>query len=247
VYVPNVNEGYPGGNVTGVRYAKGNYVMITNPDTTLEKDTIERLIRDFLHRPDNVMVLVPKILIRESDVINSIGMRKIRPSENLYTNIGYLEHDHGQFDTPRRVEAFDGSAFIFRRELAKHTYLFDPRYFFGSETVDLAERMTKLGLVAYTCPSAVVRHQLRGSVTSTNQNDRITAIIVRNALIHTLQNTDLAMFLRTLIIGICFRNILGRIVTGHNRRLGVTYIRGLAMFVTQLGKYIVPPLWIKEA
>lgn len=232
--------------MTGVRYAKGDYVMITNPDTVLDKGVIERLVRDFLHRPDDVMVLVPKILIRQTNVVNSIGMKRIRPTENIYTNIGYLERDDGQFDAPRKVEAFDGSAFMFRRTLLHHTYLFDARYFFGNETVDLAERMAKLGFSAYTCPGAVVRHELRGTVTSAKQNDRITAIIVRNSLIHTLRNTDLSMFLRTLIMGICFRNILGRIVTGHNPRTGVTYLRGLVMFLTQLGRFTGKPYPTKQ-
>jgi len=238
VYVPNVNEGYPGGNVTGVKHAKGEYVLITNPDTIVEKNTIEKLVADFSRRPINVMVLVPKILIRETDVINSIGMKRIRPKENIYTNIGFMDRDVGQFDAPQKVDAFDGAAFMFRRQLLQYTYLFDPRYFFGNETVDLAERMAKLGLSAYTCPSAVVRHRLRGTVSSSKENDRITAIIVRNSLLHTLRNTDLAMFLRTLIIGICFRNILGRILTGHNRRVALIYLRGLFMFVTQLGRFL---------
>ena len=242
VYVPNVNEGYPGGNVTGVKHAKGEYVMITNPDTVLEKNTIEKLVRDFSRRTTNVMVLVPKVLIRKTDVINSIGMKRIRPKENIYTNIGFMDRDVGQFDAPQKVDAFDGAAFMFRRQLLQSTYLFDPRYFFGNETVDLAERMAKLGFSAYTCPSAVVRHQLRGTVSSSKENDRITAIIVRNSLLHTLHNTDLAMFLRTLIIGICFRNILGRILTGHNRRVTTTYLRGLLMFVTQLGRFSGQPL-----
>ena len=242
VYVPNVNDGYTGGNVTGVKHAKGDYVMITNPDTILEKDTMEKLVRDFSRKPDNVMVLVPKILIRQTDVINSIGMKRIRPTENIYTNIGFMDRDVGQFDAPQKVEAFDGAAFMFRRKLLHSTYLFDPRYFFGNECVDLAERMAKLGFSAYTCPSAVVHHQLRGSFSSSKENDRITVIIIRNSLVHTLHNTDLTMFLRTLIIGICFRNIFGRILTGNNRRLTTVYLRALIMFVTQLGRFSGQPL-----
>ena len=242
VYVANTNEGYPGGNVKGVERANGDLVLIINPDTIVERDAIRTLVCDFSTRPINVMVLVPKILIRQSDIINSIGMKRIRPFENLYTNIGYMEHDHGQYDIPQEVEAFDGSAFMFRRELLRHTYLFDPRYFFGNETVDLAERMLKLGFSAYTCPGAIVRHELRGTITSPKQNDKITAIIVRNALIHTLRNTNRGMFFRTLFIGICFRNILGRFVTGHNRRAGIVYLRGLVMFVIQLGKFMSEPL-----
>ena len=136
-------------------------MFIVNPDTSIAETAIELLVTDFSRRPDNVMVLVPKIMIRQTDLINSIGMKRIRPSENLYTNIGYLEHDKGQFDIPQEVTAFDGSAFMFRKELLHHTYLFDVRFFFGNETVDLAERMSNLGLSAWTCPKAMVRHELR--------------------------------------------------------------------------------------
>lgn len=246
VYVPSLNVGYPGGNVTGARYAKGKYVMVLNPDTFLEKDAIQFLVRDFSNKPKQVMVLVPKILIRRTNIINSMGMRRIRPSENLYTNIGCLQHDLGQYDTPRRVEAFDGSAFMFRRPLLKCTYLFDPRFFFGNETVDLAERMTALGLSAFTCPRAVVRHYLRGTVTSSKQNDKLTMIIVRNALIHTLRNTDAAMFLRTLIVGICLRNIFGRMVIGQNRRIAITYLKGVIMFIRQLGTFKSAPVLVQQ-
>ena len=241
VYVENSNQGYPGGNMTGLRYARGDYVLITNPDTVIDDYAIEFLLRDFSRQPEDVMVLVPKILIRQTDIINSIGMKRVRQSENIYTNIGYLQHDVGQYNTPRRVEAFDGSAFMFRRELLKHTYLFDSKFFFGNETIDLAERMATLGFSAYTCPRAVVGHYLRGTVTSSQQNDKLTMIIVRNSLVHTLRNTDRGMFLRTLIIGMCFRNIFGRIGTGQNSRLAITYLRGVIMFITQLGRFRSAP------
>lgn len=241
LYVPNENEGYAGGNVRGVQIANGDLVLILNSDTIVEKDAIMNLVRNFSTRSIDVMVLVPKIMIRESDIINSIGMKRIRPSENLYTNIGYLEHDHGQFDVSQKVQAFDGSAFMFRKELLDHTYLFDSRYFGGNETVDLAERMTKLGFSAHTCPSAIVRHELRGTVTSSKQDDKFTAIIVRNSLIHTMRNMDRSMFMRTLFIGICFRNVFGRLITRHNTRAGVVYLRGLAMFVMQLGEFMADP------
>jgi hypothetical protein len=247
LYVPSTNEGYPGGNVTGARFAKGEYVMVLNPDTVLEKDAIEFLVREFASKSNEVMVLVPKILIRQTDMIHSMGMRRIRASENIYTNIGYLERDIGQYDVVRKVEAFDGPAFMFRRRLLQYTYLFDPRFFFGNETVDLAERMAKLGFSAYTCPRAVVRHYLRGSVTSAKQNDKLTTIIVRNSLIHTLRNTDAAMFLRTLIVGMCIRNIFGRLVTGQNRRIALPYLKGVIMFIIQLGTFKSAPSAVKYA
>ena len=238
IYAPNDNEGYTGGNVKGVRLGKGNFIFIVNPDTSIAETAIESLVTDFSRQPDNVMVLVPKIMIRQTDLINSIGMKRIRPSENQYTNIGYLEHDKGQFDIPREVTAFDGSAFMFRKELLHHTYLFDVRFFFGNETVDLAERMSNLGLSAWTCPKAIVRHELRGTVRSSRENDRLISIIVRNSLIHTMRNTKTSMFMRTLIIGILVRNVFGRLVLSRsNSRLAFLYLRGVTMFILELGSF----------
>ncbi|MGD0423216.1 MAG: glycosyltransferase family 2 protein [Candidatus Bathyarchaeia archaeon] len=238
MYLPNKNDGYPGGNVKGVNHARGDFVFILNPDTRLEEDTIEILVSQFRHLKKDVMVLVPKIMIRDSKVINSVGMKRVREMEDIYMNIGFLEEDIGQYDTPQLIRAFDGSAFMFRRELLSHTFLFDPHFFFGEETTDLAERMSMLGFSAYTCPNALVHHELRGTVTSPKQNDRMASIIVRNSLIRTMRNTQTTMFWRTLLIGICFRNIIGRLITRNNSRAAIIYMRGLAMFILQVGIFI---------
>lgn len=238
VYLPNDNEGYPGGNVRGVKHANGELVLIINPDTVVEKDAMIALVKDFSTQPAEVMVLVPKILIRDTDVINSIGMKRIRPSENLYTNIGYLEHDEGQFDIPQKVTAFDGSAFMFRRALLKYTFLFDSRFFFGSDATDLGERITKLGFRIWTCPLAVVRHEMRGSVSSNEINEQLVILTVRNALIHTMRNMGWKMFLQTLLIGILYRNILSRPVTRRHPRLAIVYLRGVVRFFFDLGLFL---------
>lgn len=240
-YIASENTGYTGGNVTGVRYAAGELLFILNPDTRLNENAIETLCSEFGKRKANVMVLVPKIMIRNSDLINSIGMRRIRSRENLYTNIGYLERDVGQYDQPRQVEAFDGPAFIFRTQLLRYTFLFDPRFFFGSETTDLAERIYKLGFQIWTCPLAVVRHELRGSVTSRKVNEVLSSITVRNALIHTLRNMGWAMFFWTFVVAICYRNILGRLITGYNRRTAFIYLSGVIRFIVDLRLFVRPP------
>ena len=232
-YIASDNTGYAGGNVIGVRYARGELVLILNPDAWLENDAIEMFRREFDRCPSNIMILVPKILIRDSDVINSVGMRRMRGSGNLYTNVGYLEHDRGQYDEPRRVEAFDGTAFIFRIGLLAHTFLFDPRFFFGHETTDLAERVDKLGFEIWTCPSAVVRHEVRGTVPA-SKNDMLNILLVRNALVHTLRNKGWSMFWRTLLVAICYGNIVKPLRRKDYRR-AITYARGVLQFILDLG------------
>lgn len=240
-YVPsNTNTGYAGGNVTGVKHAKGDLLFVLNSDTRLEKNALELLCKEFTKREKRVMVLVPKIMIRDSEIIHSVGMRRIRETENLYMNIGYLEWDRRQYDEPRRVEAFDGPAFMLRKDLLRHTYLFDPRFFFGNETNDLAERILKLGFEMWTCPSAIVRHEIRGTVSSAKLSEDLNAFIVRNTLVHTWKNMGWKMFWHTFLVGILYRNIFGRLITGYKRRAAITYIKGVAMFIRDLGSFSRP-------
>jgi len=233
-YIPNWNAGYAAGNNLGVHSSIGEAILILNPDTTLEKDALPILANKLQSSPENVAVVVPKIIISRRNEINSIGMRRIRPSENLYTNIGYGEKDLGQYNTSTEVEAFDGPAFLFRRKVLNHTYLFDPRFFFGAETIDFSERIRRIGFKIVTCPDAIVRHDVRGTVDG-SQNNYLSALIVRNSLAHTYRNTSRSMFVRTLIIGVIGRNILGRIVTGKHPVSGRIYLHGLILFINKFG------------
>lgn len=197
-YVPNDNTGYAGGNVIGIRYAKAELILILNPDTWLENDTIQKLYVRFAKSESNLAVLVPKVMISDSDIINSIGQRLWK--ENLYVNVGYLEKDTGQYDTPRRVEAFDGAAFMFRRQILERTYLFDPIFFHGQEVVDLAERVSDLGYEMWVCPEAIVHHEVGGTI-EPRKRKHLRVLLVRNALIHTMRNKGLTALLRTIIFG----------------------------------------------
>lgn len=238
-YVPNENTGYAGGNVRGITYSHGDFIFILNPDTTLQTDTIEILVNKFLKSSERVLVLVPKIMIKDTGIINSIGMKTMHVGENVYVNIGYLERDNGQYDCENKLEAFDGAAFMFKREMLSHTYLFDPRFFFGHETTDLAERLIKNGFEIRSCPRAVVNHNVRGTVTTEKVNNRMNVLLVRNLLIHTFKNRGWAIFLRTLWIGIFYRNVVWPIaMRNENWRLSFTYMKGIARFVLDIGRFM---------
>ena len=204
IYVPNDNTGYAGGNVTGIRYTKAELILVLNPDTWLERNTIQKLYDQFMRSPDRTGVLVPKVMISDSDLINSIGQKAWK--ENLYVNIGYLEKDQGQYDVPREVEAFDGAAFMFKRTILNSTYLFDPSFFHGQEVVDLAERVRELGFEIWTCPDAIVHHEMGGTI-GPQERHYLRVLLVRNALIHTMRNRGLTPLLRTMVFGFLRMNV----------------------------------------
>jgi hypothetical protein len=238
-YVRNMSKykGYPGGISAGVKESQGQLLLILNPDTRLEHTFLATMVREFNRQPADVMVLVPKVMIRDSNVINSIGMKRIRPNENIYTNIGWMERDVGQFDQPMLVKAFDGAAFMIKRELLTYTYVFDPRFFFGHDSTDLAERVDKLGFRMITCPSAVVKHEVRSTVAEAS-NNLLNVLLVRNLLIHTLHNRGRAAFVYTLVVGIMLRHLILPAVIRHRNVPGpMIYALGVARFFFDIGRF----------
>ena len=238
-YVRNMSgyKGYPGGISAGVKESRGQLLLILNPDTRLEETFLTTMVGEFNRQPHDVMVLVPKVMIRDSNVINSIGMKRIRPNENIYSNIGWMERDVGQFDQPMLVKAFDGAAFMIKRELLKYTYVFDPRFFFGHDSTDLAERVDKLGFRMVTCPSAVVKHEVRSTVAE-DSNKLLNVLLVRNLLIHTLHNRGRATLVYTLVVGIMLRHLILPAVIRHRNVPGpMIYALGVARFFFEIGRF----------
>lgn len=229
------NLGYTGGNNLGVARSKGQIVLVLNPDTRLAPDTISELVRGLERHGERCTVVVPKVLIKDSNSINSVGMRRFRKHANLYANVGYLKVDKGQFDKPTIVDAFDGAAFMFRRDLLSRTFLFNPTYFGGAESTDLAERTRKLGLEIWTCPNAVVRHEIHATYADDPSATKVMPIMVRNNLAHTLTNLGILSLILTWLTLVHFALVR---IRRHELITARLYLSGMARFVLSLGRIL---------
>jgi len=229
------NLGYTGGNNLGVSRATGRFILILNADTWLAPKSLERMVQAFSEHGARCVVVVPKIMIRDSDKINSIGMRRFHKRANLYANIGYLETDHGQYDSPSRVEAFDGAAFMFRRALLHETFLFNPFYFWGEESTDLAERIRLLRYEIWTCPESVVRHEIHATFHGDPSALRARPVLIANNLAHTLTNMGVTSTLLTALTLVHFS-----LVRIRQRQLidAKQCARGIFRFVLSLGRIL---------
>lgn len=229
------NLGYTGGNNLGVSCAKGDIILILNPDTRVSPTSLSRMVHALSDHGPHCMVVVPKVMIKDSNQINSVGMRRFHKRANLYANIGYLETDHGQYDQPTRVEAFDGAAFIFRRSMLSKTYLFNPFYFGGEETPDLAERIRSLGYEIWTCPHAVVKHELHATFRDDPLALRVRPTMIRNSLAHTLTNRGVTAIILTALTLIHFSLVR---IRQREFLTAKHYIQGIVRFILDLGRII---------
>jgi len=133
------NLGMGAANNIGIKMAKTNYVYIMNPDTTLEKNTLENLFSE-------------SQLIPDFSIISPIQ------SDRNFPN--WKNRLKKNFDTssPFSVETIDGYSMLLNKNKLNNLY-FDENFFLYLENDDLCLRTKKEGGSIYIVPSAAINHK----------------------------------------------------------------------------------------
>jgi GT2 family glycosyltransferase len=156
------NLGYAGGNNIGLRQAKGEYILILNNDTVLEKDAVESLIRGF-GEIENLGAAQPKVLLMdEKSRLDSCG--------SFFTRTGFLYHygnyknaDLEKYNCPFPVYSVKGVCMLVKREVIEKVGLFDGDFFCFFEESDFCHRVWLAGYECWYYPKAVIHHALGGA------------------------------------------------------------------------------------
>lgn len=153
------NLGYTGGNNIGIRYAleKGaDFIFILNPDTTVDKHTIEVLIKKAISY--SIWILSPKIYFANTNIIWYAG--GIFDFANvLGKHIGVDELDEGKYDEDKEVDFATGAAMFLYAKVFKEIGLFDEKYFLYYEDSDLCFRARRSGFKIMYIADAIVYHE----------------------------------------------------------------------------------------
>lgn len=159
------NLGFARGNNLGVRHALAAFapdlVFLLNNDAFINADTLPRL-RTALDGNPRAGAAVPKIYFGD-------GQRLWYAGGHVDWKIGTGVHEHqgaldsGQADVSRAVGFAPGCALLLRRDVIEPAGLFDARYFFMGEDVDLSLRLTGAGRPLLYAPGATVVHQVSAS------------------------------------------------------------------------------------
>ena len=143
------NLGYARAVNQGIRIAKGEFLLILNPDIVLDRNTISALL-DYLKKNKDVGIVGCKLT--NNDQTLQYSCRRFPKISGLLSNYlgfetksvkGYLmlDYDH---KTIRQVDWISGSMMMMRR-ITK----FDERFFMYFEDVDICRRVGKKYKVMY--------------------------------------------------------------------------------------------------
>ncbi len=178
------NIGFGAGNNLGAKFAKGEYLFFLNPDTVVQKNSIENLYK-FIKKDKNVGIVSPLLLDKklkpfptqsrkELTPINAIFsfslLRKIFPQKSIYNDSSFKDWDYKK---PLEVEVIPGAALMISKEIFNKVNGFDEKFFLYFEENDLSKRVRALGYKLYINPESKIVHEVAQSTKQINNADKI--------------------------------------------------------------------------
>jgi len=149
------NLGFCEGNNVGIRNAKGDFLIILNPDTEVKSNAFEELYNAFCRYGDGLYQ--PKLLAADDK-------KKINTAGNMINLFGFGysrgkgREDAGQFESVEEVCYASGACLFIAKKTIKKIGLFDPFLFAYHDDLDIGWRAAQLGIKSYYIPTSIVYH-----------------------------------------------------------------------------------------
>ena len=151
----NENFGYCEGNNIGIRAAKGDYIIILNPDTIVESNWIEELISAYnkfgegLYQPKHLSLNEKTVYMSAGNMLNIFGFGYAREKG---------KKDQNQLNKIEEINYASGTCLFTSSNVLKKVGLFDPFIFLYHDDLDLGWRASQLGIKSYYVPTSIIYH-----------------------------------------------------------------------------------------
>ena len=161
------NRGFAFANNLALRQASGRYVVLLNPDTTLQTNALTELVR-FMDDTPAAGYCGPRLLNDNgshqpsarrfptvlSAAFSLLGLAHRYPGSRHALNLHALHGHRARF----RADWMTGACLMVRSELLRRVGLLDEGYFLYFEETDWCRRMSSAGWEGWYVPSAEVIH-----------------------------------------------------------------------------------------
>lgn len=175
------NNGFSAANNQAIRQATGRFILLLNPDTLIEEETITRCLA-FMDKHNDCGALGVRMingngkLLPESKraiptpgtaFFKMSGLSFLFPHSKLF-NRYYLGHLDSSAIS--ETEIISGAFMFIRKEVLEKTGLLDETFFMYGEDIDLSYRILKAGYKNYYFPEARIIHYKGESTSKSNIN-----------------------------------------------------------------------------
>lgn len=183
----NTNLGFSGGNNIGLKKSiedGATYAMLLNNDTTINKDTISKMV-EYIEN-SKADVVCPKIVnYYNHNLINYAGgdLNSYKGAVKIY---GIGKEDKGQFDEEKNITFAHGCCVLASLETWKKVGLMDEKYFLYFEDTALSAKFNREKLKMKYIPNAIVYH--KESISTRKFSDNYQYYFCRNRLLYISEN-----------------------------------------------------------
>ena len=153
------NFGYCEGNNVGIQKAKGEFIVILNPDTVVDSNWLNELIAAYytygegIYQPKFLTTTNHKILMSTGNMIQLFGFGFSR---------GKGQIDKDQFDKLEKIGYASGTCIFTTKEIFLKIGMFDPFLFAYHDDLDLCWSGALQGINSYYVPKSIVYHPPEG-------------------------------------------------------------------------------------
>jgi GT2 family glycosyltransferase len=175
------NFGFSKANNQAIRLAKGEYILLLNPDTIIEENTFHKCI-DFMDRHSDAGALGVKMLDGAGEFLPEskrglptpwvafykvFGLAALFPKSKKFGgyHLGYLDKDK-----IHQVPVLSGAYMFMRKSALDKVGVLDETFFMYGEDIDLSYRFIKGGYQNYYFPETRIIHYKGESTKKTSVN-----------------------------------------------------------------------------
>jgi len=163
------NTGFSKGNNEAIKVAKGEYILLLNPDTVLQEDTLKKCL-DFAKSKENFGALGVRMIDGKGKFLPESKRGLPTPRRAFYkmSGLAYLLPKSKEFGgyhlkyldefENHEVEVLSGAFMFMKKEVLEEVGYLDETFFMYGEDIDLSYRITKSGAKNFYCSDTTVIH-----------------------------------------------------------------------------------------
>lgn len=169
-----VNLGFAAANNQGIRYAKGDYILLLNSDTEVRKGTIQTMLM-YLESHQSIHVATCRVELPDGSLDPAchrgfptpwaastyfFGLERLLPHSKLFS-----QYHEGYKDMTKEhtVDCISGAFFLIRRKIIEKVGLLDEAFFMYGEDIDWCFRIGQAGYSIGFYPSVSILHRKKQS------------------------------------------------------------------------------------
>jgi GT2 family glycosyltransferase len=163
------NVGFGKANNQGISIAKGKYILLVNPDTVLQENTLSVCL-EFIEKHPDCGALGVKMIDGKGNFLpeskrglpspsvafyKMSGLSSLFPKSQIFNryHLGFLDKDKNH-----EVDVLSGAFMFFKGDLLKEIGGFDEDYFMYGEDIDLSYQVLKKGYKNYYVADTSIIH-----------------------------------------------------------------------------------------